>query len=227
MVRVEYGLHVLLEALAQQQADLLLLDDLTLCAPLRQRGIQLPIVVLSSSDDVHCIVRALDQGADDYVIKPFGTSELLARLRAHLRRAHQSRTGAEDQALLCSEDGSIRMHVLKHQVFIGEHEVHLTPTEFALLRLLMTHAEHVLPHRTILQRIWGSEYSEEAAYVRGYVRQLRCKVEPDPSSPRYIVTEPGVGYVFRACGRAGALAPGCCPASGAFVRETSKDENRP
>jgi two-component system KDP operon response regulator KdpE len=88
--------------------------------------------------------------------------------------------------------------VLTHQVFIGEHEVHLTPTEFALLRLLMRHAEHVLPHRTILQRIWGS------AYVRGYVRQLRCKVEPDPSSPRSIVTEPGVGYVFRACGRAGA-----------------------
>jgi two-component system KDP operon response regulator KdpE len=223
-VKVEYGLRDLAEAVARHQPDLLLLDDLALCAPIRLQGIRIPIIILSRSKETYAIVRALDEGADDYVKKPFGNEELLARLRAHLRRTQQTATQveADEQELVDSEDGYIRLHVAKRRVFIGEREVRFTPIEFELLRLLMMHAEKVLTHRTLLRRIWGPAYGEEAVYLRVYVRQLRRKVEPDPANPRYIVTESGVGYMF--CGSKGrrVFPPGSHAAFGELARGKRK-----
>jgi two-component system KDP operon response regulator KdpE len=101
------------------------------------------------------------------------------------------------QGVLCSEDGYLRMHVEERQVFAREQLVALTKTEFAFLHYLMIHADHVVTNRTLLQTIWGPEYGEESDYIRVYVRQIRCKLEPDPSHPTYIRTVSGVGYVFR------------------------------
>ena len=143
-------------------------------------------------------VEALDLGADDYLTKPFSNDELQARVRACLRRAGAAETAGEQPSeILSSDDGYLYMNVVRRQVRAGEQDVRLTPTEFELLRQLMMHAGKVLTHRSLLRAVWGPEYGEEADYLRVYVRQLRLKVEVEPSRPRYILTEPGIGYVFR------------------------------
>ena len=130
---------------------------------------------------------------------PFREDEFLARIRALVRRKHpyQPPDVQRDLAVLTSQDGRIVLRLAQHQCFLAEQEVRLTATEFALLRVMMEHREKVLTHRFLLQQVWGPEYGEETEYVRIYVRQLRRKMETDPSHPRYLVTEPGVGYLFR------------------------------
>jgi two-component system KDP operon response regulator KdpE len=189
------------------QPDLILLD---LCLPGELDGLEVcrqvrltmrtPIIVLSALTEEKQKVEALDLGADDYLTKPFSNDELQARVRACLRRANSSENGGDSPGqpeILRSEDGYLYMHVVQRLVRAGEHDVRLTPTEFELLRQLMLNAGKVLTHRTLLRAVWGPEYGEEADYLRVYVRQLRLKVETEPSKPRYIITEPGIGYVFR------------------------------
>ena len=190
------------------EPDLILLDlnlpgeinGLDVCRRVRS-WTQIPIIVLSARSEEKLKVQALDLGADDYLTKPFSNEELLARVRACLRRAasmHYAVGGipAQGPETLRSHDGHVLMNIERRQVRAGDQEVRLTPTEFELLRQLMLYAGKVLTHRTLLKSVWGPEYGEEADYLRVYVRQLRLKVESDPSRPRYILTEPGVGYVF-------------------------------
>ena len=189
------------------QPDLILLD---LCLPGELDGLEVcrqvrltmrtPIIVLSALTEEKQKVEALDLGADDYLTKPFSNDELQARVRACLRRAKSSEKGGDlpgQPEILRSEDGYLYLNVVQRLVRAGEHDVRLTPTEFELLRQLMLHAGKVLTHRSLLRAVWGPEYGEEADYLRVYVRQLRLKVETEPSKPRYIITEPGIGYVFR------------------------------
>lgn len=188
-----------------QSPDLILLDlclpgeidGLGVCMHVRQ-WTQTPIIVLSARTEEKQKVQALDLGADDYLTKPFSNEELLARVRACLRRATTSLegSGSLQPEMLQSDDGYLSMNVVRRQVRAGNTDVRLTPTEFALLHQLMLYSGKVLTHRALLRAVWGPEYGEEADYLRVYVRQLRLKVELDPSRPRYILTEPGVGYVF-------------------------------
>jgi two-component system KDP operon response regulator KdpE len=185
--------------------DLILLD---ICLPGDLSGVdvcvqvrkftQAPIIVLSAVTEEKQKIIALDRGADDYLTKPFSNEELQARVRACLRRASVRETANDaDAEVLVSEDEYIYMDIARRQVRAGGQEVRLTPTEFELLRQLMLHAGRVLTHRSLLRAVWGPEYGEEADYLRVYVRQLRLKVENEPSHPKYILTEPGIGYVFR------------------------------
>jgi two-component system, OmpR family, KDP operon response regulator KdpE len=187
------------------QPDLILLD---ICLPGELDGVDVcvqvrgfthsPIIVLSAVTEEKQKVIALDKGADDYLTKPFSNDELQARVRACLRRASvREATDDQEPEVLTSEDEHIYMDSARRQVRAGDQEVRLTPTEFELLRQLMLHAGKVLTHRALLRAVWGPEYGEEADYLRVYVRQLRLKVESEPSHPKYILTEPGIGYVFR------------------------------
>lgn len=177
-------------------------DGLEVCRQIRQSApvLATPIIVLSAITEERQKVQALDLGADDYLTKPFSNEELQARVRACLRRASALEEAASDQHgqsdIFRSDDGYLVMDTARRQVRAGGQEVRLTPTEFELLRQLMLYAGKVLTHRILLRTVWGPEYGEEADYLRVYVRQLRLKIEPEPSRPRYILTEPGIGYVF-------------------------------
>jgi two-component system KDP operon response regulator KdpE len=146
-----------------------------------------PVIVLSVVGDEAEKVAALDAGADDYVTKPFGIEELLARLRAALRRVDAP---AEPVVVL----GDLRIDLDKRAVSVGGEPVQLTPHEFALLRVLARNPGKLLTHTTLLREVWGRGYGEESHYLHVYVSQLRRKLEPDPARPRYILTEPGAGY---------------------------------
>jgi two-component system, OmpR family, KDP operon response regulator KdpE len=155
-----------------------------------RRWSRLPILVLSAVGDEREKVRALDAGADDYVTKPFGTEELLARLRAVLRRsqdAHADRVQLGDLTIDL-EDRTVRR---------DGQEVHLTPIEFDLLRVLAHHPGRLVTQRQLLQEVWGPQYVEESHYLRVHVAHIRAKIEPDPAQPRYLITEPGIGYRLR------------------------------
>jgi two-component system, OmpR family, KDP operon response regulator KdpE len=152
---------------------------------------QLPILVLSAVGDEREKVRALDAGADDYITKPFGTEELLARLRAVLRRS------AEDEIEPEIRVGDLVIDVAGHRVTRAGQEIHLTPIEFDLLRTLALHRGKLVTHKQILRTVWGPAYETETHYLRVHFAHLRAKLEPDPSHPRYIVTDPGVGYRLR------------------------------
>lgn len=197
MVRIHHPSLILLDLCLPGE-----LTGLEVCTQVRLWA-QTPIIILSACTEEREKVRALDLGADDYLTKPFSNEELQARVRACLRRARlQVSNGvgeAEQQPeTLQSYDGYIYMHLERRQVRAGSKEVKLTPTEFELLRYLLCSSGKVLTHRSLLRAVWGPEYGEETDYLRVYVRQLRLKLEAEPSHPRYIVTEPGIGYVFRA-----------------------------
>jgi two-component system, OmpR family, KDP operon response regulator KdpE len=149
--------------------------------------------VLSARGDEHDKVAALDLGADDYLTKPFGMEELLARIRVALR--HSVDGGGRSEAVFRS--GNLRVDFARRQVWRGKDEVHLTPTEYDLLKFLVQNADRALTHGMILRAVWGPEYAGESQYLRVYIPQLRRKLEPDPTRPRSIITEPGVGYRFR------------------------------
>jgi two-component system KDP operon response regulator KdpE len=154
-----------------------------------------PIIVLSARGREQDKVAALDLGADDYLTKPFGVEELLARIRVALRHAALPPGAAPDPVF---EAGDFRMDLAQRHVFRGEEEVHLTPTEYKLLAMLVRNAGKLLTHRQLLHDVWGNNYSAQTHYLRIYVMQLRQKIEQDPTRPRLILTEPGVGYRFKA-----------------------------
>ncbi|HEU4389046.1 MAG TPA: response regulator transcription factor [Blastocatellia bacterium] len=166
------------------------LPGLETCRLIREFS-DVPIIVLSAKGLESDKVAALDLGADDYVTKPFGLDELLARIRAVLRRAASA--GSADPVI---QVGEIRLDSDTRRVTVGPAEVRLTPKEFDVLKYLMSNAGKVVTHRALLQAVWGSESSEQTEYLRVFVNQLRRKIEPDPHHPRYIVTEPWVGYRF-------------------------------
>ncbi|GAY07847.1 sensor histidine kinase [Pseudonocardia sp. N23] len=150
-----------------------------------------PIVVLSARTDSTDKVRALDAGADDYVTKPFGMAELLARLRAAVRRAAVS-VAADGGAVV--DTGGFRVDLAAKQVERDGRPVHLTPTEWGILEMLARHPGRLVAQRDILREVWGPGYATETNYLRVYLAQLRRKLEPDPGRPRYLLTEPGMGY---------------------------------
>lgn len=190
------------DGLAEAQArnpDLILLDlglpDLEGSEVIRQvrEWTITPIIVLSARDQEQVKVAALDLGADDYVTKPFGVNELLARMRAALRHASRPADGGESVFVL----GDLTVDLGRRQVSVSGREIHLTPIEYKLLTTLIRHAGKVLTHRQLLKEVWGPLHVEEGHYLRVYMRQLRNKLEKNPAQPRYLVTELGVGYRLR------------------------------
>ena len=151
-----------------------------------------PIIVISARGQEHDKVAALDAGADDYLTKPFGTDELLARLRVALRHAARAAT---DEPVFTT--GALRVDLAARQVFVNDKEIHLTPTEYKLLTTLVRNAGKVVTHRLLLKEVWGPNAVEHTHYLRVYMTQLRHKIEGDPTRPRVLQTETGVGYRLR------------------------------
>ncbi len=185
-----------LDKIRSERADLVLLDvnmpglgGLEVCREIR-RVSDVPIIMLTVRNTEKDKVLALDAGADDYVVKPFAVQELLARIRAALRRA----TPPEAVPSFVSEELSVDFE--KRAVTVQGRPVRLTPKEFDLLRLLVANQGKALRHRRLLQAVWGPDYGEETEYLRVFINQLRKKIEPDPRHPRYIHTDPWVGYRF-------------------------------
>lgn len=185
-----------LEQLREDRPDLILLDvnmpgrsGLETCREIRATS-DIPIIMLTVRNSEHDKVQALDAGADDYVVKPFGSEELMARIRAALRRAGP----AESLPPFLSAD--LKIDFERRTVTVKGEPVRLTPKEFDLLRHLIANQGKAIPHRRLLQAVWGPDYGEETEYLRVFINQLRKKIEPDPSKPRYIHTEPWVGYRF-------------------------------
>ena len=169
------------------------LDGLELCRRLRAIS-RIPIIILSAKGEEKVKVEALDIGADDFVTKPFGIDELLARVRAALRRSvSQSTTDASPAKL---EVGDFQVDLETRKVMVRDREAHLTPKEFELLAYFIKHFGKVLTHHTLLAAVWGGDYVEQDQYLRVFVGNLRKKLEADPAAPRYILTEPWVGYRF-------------------------------
>jgi two-component system KDP operon response regulator KdpE len=189
--------HAALDAIDRQAPQLVILDlglpdldGIEVCRRIRE-GRAIPILVLSARGAERDKVAALDGGADDYVTKPFGSDELLARVRAALRRADA--TGAAAGPIT---RGDLSIDVDRHRVVRGTEELRLTPKEFELLVFLAQHPGRVLTHRTILKTIWGLNAVDQPEHLRVLINALRKKLEPRPSQPRYILTEPWVGYRF-------------------------------
>ena len=168
------------------------MDGLELCRRVRAIS-QVPIIILSAKGEEKTKVEALDIGADDFVTKPFGIDELFARVRASLRRANAVPTNGAAHTL---ESGDFHVDLDSRAVTVRGNEVHLTPKEFDLLTYFLKHPGKVLTHRTLLAALWGGNYVEQNEYLRVFVGNLRKKIETDAASPRYIVTEPWIGYRF-------------------------------
>lgn len=151
-----------------------------------------PIIVLSARDQERSKIDALDRGANDYVTKPFGAGELLARIRVALRPAARVEAPAAVFTV-----GDLRIDRERRLAFLGKEEIHLTPTEFDILRVLVNKAGRVVSHRELLRSVWGPDRASETQYLRVFMRQLRFKLEPEPAQPRYLITVPSVGYRLR------------------------------
>jgi two-component system KDP operon response regulator KdpE len=169
------------------------MNGIELCRRLRAIS-QVPIIVLSAKGEEQTKVEALDTGADDFVTKPFGIHELLARVRASLRRAATSI--ANEAALTVIEAGDFHVDLESRKLTVLGREIHLTPKEFELLTYFIQHPGKVLTHRNLLAALWGGNYVEQNEYLRVFVGNLRKKIETDPATPRYIITEPWIGYRF-------------------------------
>ena len=168
------------------------LSGLDVCRSVRSWS-SVPIIVLSVRETERDKITALDLGADDYLTKPFSLGELLARIRVALRHAAGTAGGTEPLLVF----GELRIDLVRRQVYLGDQEVHLTPTEYDLLKLLATHAGRVLTHTQILREVWGAAYERDTQTLRVFIGQLRRKLNDDPTNPHFILTEPGVGYRFR------------------------------
>jgi two-component system KDP operon response regulator KdpE len=189
------GQEGLIAARSQQPSLLILdlglpdIDGQEVISHLRKWS-ELPIIVLSARNQESEITQALDNGADDYLTKPFSTAVLISRIKALLRRVAKLPSGA----LEVFQVGELKIELTKRRVFVGEQEVSLTPIEFNLLSELVRHAGFVVTHRQLLEKVWGPSYIEHSHYLRIYMGQLRHKLESDPARPRYLLTEAGVGY---------------------------------
>ncbi len=187
-----------LDLLQRRRPDLVLLDLVLpdqsgheVTRTIRQDlGLDLPIIVLSAHGEEEAKVRALDLGADDFLTKPFGVRELLARMRAALRRAG----GARPEGGGIVEHGPIKMDLERREVTVEGRPVHLTPKEYDTLHYLLSHVGKLVTHTALLRAVWGPEYADSRPYLHVFIGQLRRKIEPDPAHPRYVLTEPGVGY---------------------------------
>ena len=186
---------------AQRKPDLVVLDinlghepdGLEVCRRLREWS-RVPIIILSVRGDEATKVQALDAGADDYLTKPFGMEELRARIQAVIRRAVVEPGGAADSVI---RTGALELDLVNRRVRVNGEEVHFTPQEYEILRLLATHPGKIMTHRAILSAVWGPEYAEMTHYVRIYVNQIRKKLGENPAAGvRYILNEPGIGYRF-------------------------------
>jgi len=189
-----------LNRLREQKYDLVLLDlnmpgigGLETCREIRWSS-DVAIIILSVRNSEKDKVQALDAGADDYVSKPFSSPELLARIRAALRRLPVSPDSGSQVLVL----GNVTVNFLQRRVSAGDKEIRLTPKEFDLLQYLANNPDQPVPHRKLLQAVWGPDYGDEVEYLRVFINQLRKKIEPDPSHPAYILTEPWVGYRLHA-----------------------------
>ena len=187
-----------IDAAEREKPDLVILDlglpdlgGIEVIRVVRQRT-SVPIIVLSVRDDERGKVEALDLGADDYVTKPFGVDELVARIRTALR--HRFQAQGEKPVFTA---GDLAVDLVRRSVRRGGEEVHLSPKEYDLLAELVANAGKVLTHRHILSKVWGPAHTEDAQYLRVFIRNLRSKLEPDPARPQLILTEPGVGYRLR------------------------------
>ena len=181
---------------APRQPDLVIvdlglpdLDGVEVIRKLREWA-TMPIIVLSARGQERDKITALDAGADDYVSKPFSVGELLARMRVALRHSASVREPDEPTFTV----GDLKVDLAQRKVFVSGKEVHLTPIEYKLLTMLVRYAGKVLTHRQLLKEVWGPAYADQAHYLRVYMAQLRRKLEADPARPRYLLTEPGVGY---------------------------------
>lgn len=190
-----------LTLVAQRKPDLVVLDinlgrepdGLETCRRLREWS-RVPIIMLSVRNDETTKVQALDAGADDYLTKPFGMEELRARIQAVVRRVVVEPGGAAESVI---RTGELTIDLANRQVFVGGEEVHFTPQEYDILRLLATHAGKIMTHQVILRAVWGPEYADMTHYVRIYVNQIRKKLRENPAAGvRYILNEPGIGYRF-------------------------------
>lgn len=166
------------------------MNGLEVCRRIRQTSI-VPIIILTALGDETDKIAALNQGADDYLTKPFGVGELLARVQAVLRRASWADT---PRSIGTQRFGNIEIDFEQRQVWRDSERVKFTPTEFSLLQELALHPGKIFTHETLLQRVWGREHSRDAEYLRVYIGRLRRKIESDPSKPLHIITEPGIGY---------------------------------
>jgi two-component system KDP operon response regulator KdpE len=189
-----------LERTAIEQPDLVLLDILLphdmdgyeVCRRLREFS-DVPVIMLTARAREADRLKGFEVGADDYLTKPFSAKELLARVRAVLRRSQHREEIMTEARLVC---GELSVNFAQHRVFLSGEELVLTATEHALLRQLALNANCVVLHERLLTAVWGPEYRDDIDYLRAYIRYLRRKIEPDPSKPRYILTRPGVGYML-------------------------------
>ncbi|HEX2911683.1 MAG TPA: response regulator transcription factor [Chloroflexia bacterium] len=171
-------------------------DGLEVCRRVREWS-QTPILVLSARGEEQQKVEALDLGADDYLTKPFGMDELLARVRVALRRVRQAKEYSQNMPSPVYSDGELAVDFARREVSLHGEEVKLTPKQYDLLKYLAQNAGRVITHRAALVNVWGPEYGQETQYLHVFINQLRHKIEADPAHPRYILTEPGVGYRFK------------------------------
>ena len=198
----EEGLRILFA----HKPDLVLLDVVMVkmdgwqtCQRIRDIS-DIPIIMITGKHKAEeDIVRGLDYGADDYLIKPVGNRELIARVRAVLRRTELP-PSAEARTKVTYVDDFLTIDVADRKVIVNGKQVKFTPREFSLLALLVQNAGHILTHKQVLEKVWGWEYTDDLDYVRIYISHLRQKIEPVPAQPRYIITEPGVGYKFEKAG---------------------------
>lgn len=169
------------------------MDGFEVCRQVREWS-QIPIIMLSARHDVEEKARCLNSGADDYITKPFGINELIARVKAILRRTQDTGTVLNTPTFT---SGSLKINFIGRQVTVNGNEVKLTPTEYSLLQELTLGAGKVFSHATLLGRVWGPEYAEEREYLRVFIGRLRKEIEEEPSKPKHIITIPGVGYRFQ------------------------------
>ena len=162
-------------------------DGFTLCKQIQQEW-KTAVIFLTANDLEKDVLKGYDLGAADYVTKPFGMGELMARMRVCLRRAGNK----EGEPILTC--GGLQLNLLEHRVVVEGREVKLTPTEYELLKVMLKYAGRVLTHKQLLKAVWGNEYDTDTHYIRIYMRQLRRKIEPDPAQPKYLITEAGIGY---------------------------------